>query len=145
APSGRNRRHDDWRVVGIFDDGRELRRPPHVFVTHHVAGRLAVFRLAGKPEPHAAHVGEAEHRPRCPALRPLSARRRYCRRDARERVAVNHVTADDNWSRPERAGCLRMPSLPAKDFWSAKNTLTQRAASRESIPATEHNATGLKS
>lgn len=56
----------------------------------------------------------------------------------------NHVPVDAKWSLAERAGFLRLHALPAKDFWWAKNTLTQRAIGPESIPTAELDASGLK-
>ena len=40
----------------------------------------------------------------------------------------NHVPDDTKWSLTEKPGVLRLHTLPAPDFWWAKNTLTQRAA-----------------
>ena len=57
----------------------------------------------------------------------------------------NHVPDDTKWSLSERRGYLRLHSLPAPDFWSARNTLTQRAIGPESIPTTILDAGGLKS
>ena len=39
----------------------------------------------------------------------------------------NHVPDDTQWSLTERPGWLRLHSLAAKDLWTARNTLTQRA------------------
>ncbi len=39
----------------------------------------------------------------------------------------NHVPDDTKWSLTERPGQLRLHTLPADDFFSARNTLTQRA------------------
>lgn len=44
----------------------------------------------------------------------------------------NHVPVDNKWSLKARKGFLRLHSLPAKDFWEARNTLTQRAVGPES-------------
>jgi len=51
---------------------------------------------------------------------------------------------DDKWSLSERPGCLRLHSLPAPDFWNARNTLTQRAIGPESSPTAELDTAGLK-
>ncbi|HEX9047658.1 MAG TPA: glycoside hydrolase 43 family protein [Verrucomicrobiae bacterium] len=56
----------------------------------------------------------------------------------------NHVPDDSRWSLAERPGYLRLHSLPATDFWRAKNTLTQRAIGPESIPTAKLDASGLK-
>jgi xylan 1,4-beta-xylosidase len=56
----------------------------------------------------------------------------------------NHVPDDTKWSLTERAGYLRLHSLPAKDFWWARNSLTQRAVGPESIATTELDGGGLK-
>ena len=39
----------------------------------------------------------------------------------------NHVPDDTKWSLTERPGQLRLHTLPADDFFSARNTLTQRS------------------
>ena len=56
----------------------------------------------------------------------------------------NHVPNDKYWSLSERAGFLRLHSLPAPDFWWARNTLTQRSIGPESIPTAELDASGLQ-
>ncbi|HEX5154177.1 MAG TPA: glycoside hydrolase 43 family protein [Parafilimonas sp.] len=56
----------------------------------------------------------------------------------------NHVPVDNKWSITERKGFLRLHALPAKDFWLAHNSLTQRAIGPESIVTTELDASGLK-
>jgi beta-xylosidase len=56
----------------------------------------------------------------------------------------NHVPVDAKWSLQARAGYLRLNALPANDFWSAKNTLTQRAIGPESIVTTEAELANLK-
>ncbi len=56
----------------------------------------------------------------------------------------NHVPVDKNWSLAERKGFLRLHSLPAKDFWNARNTLTQRAIGPESIATIEIETGALK-
>ena len=56
----------------------------------------------------------------------------------------NHVPDDTKWSLSERPGYLRLHSLPAKDFWWARNSLTQRAIGPESTVTTELDGSGLK-
>jgi len=56
----------------------------------------------------------------------------------------NHVPDDSKWSLTERKGFLRLHSLPAKDFWWAHNTLTQRAIGPESTPTVELEVGGMK-
>lgn len=57
----------------------------------------------------------------------------------------NHVPLDEKWSLNKKKGYLRLSSLPAKDYWSARNSLTQRAIGPESIATTEVETKGLKS
>jgi len=57
----------------------------------------------------------------------------------------NHAPVDGKWSLSERVGFLRLHSLPATDFWWARNTLTQRAIGPVSIPTVELDAAGLRS
>ncbi|WP_091220308.1 glycoside hydrolase family 43 protein [Mucilaginibacter gossypiicola] len=56
----------------------------------------------------------------------------------------NHVPVDDRWSLSERKGYLRLKSLPAVDFWNARNTLTQRAIGPESVVTIEADLKNLK-
>jgi len=56
----------------------------------------------------------------------------------------NHVPDDTKWSLTERPGYLRLYSLPAADFWWARNSLTQRAMGPESTATTELEGSGLK-
>ncbi|WP_303831664.1 glycoside hydrolase family 43 protein [Asticcacaulis taihuensis] len=46
----------------------------------------------------------------------------------------NHVPVDGQWSLAERPGFLRLHTLPAKSFWEARNSLTQRAIGPQSEP-----------
>jgi GH35 family endo-1,4-beta-xylanase/beta-xylosidase len=55
----------------------------------------------------------------------------------------NHVPDDTKWSLTERSGVLRLHSLPASDFWMARNSLTQRPMGPESIATVELDASGL--
>jgi beta-xylosidase len=56
----------------------------------------------------------------------------------------NHVPDDSKWSLSERPGFLRLHSLPATNFWWARNTLTQRAIGPESAPTAQLDASGMK-
>ena len=57
----------------------------------------------------------------------------------------NHLPDDSKWSLSERPGYLRLHSLPATDFWWARNSLTQRAIGPESTATAELDGSGLKS
>jgi xylan 1,4-beta-xylosidase len=56
----------------------------------------------------------------------------------------NHVPVDNKWSLTARKGFLRLSSLPANDFWTARNSITQRAVGPESIATAELETKGLK-
>jgi hypothetical protein len=56
----------------------------------------------------------------------------------------NHVPDDGRWSLAERPGFLRLHSLPAPDFWRARNTLTQRAIGPQSAPTTVLETRGMR-
>jgi xylan 1,4-beta-xylosidase len=56
----------------------------------------------------------------------------------------NHVPDDTKWSLSERAGFLRLHSLPAADFWTARNSLTQRAVGPRSTATTVLDASGMR-
>lgn len=56
----------------------------------------------------------------------------------------NHVPVDKNWSLTKRKGYLCLKSLPAENFWFARNSLTQRAIGPESIATTELDFSELK-
>jgi len=56
----------------------------------------------------------------------------------------NHVPVDARWSLTARPGCLRLSSLPASDFWNARNTLTQRTIGPESTATVELDPAGLQ-
>ena len=56
----------------------------------------------------------------------------------------NHVPDDSRWSLTERPGFLRLHSLPATDFWRARNTLTQRAIGPRSVPTTVLETGGMR-
>ncbi|HWU78596.1 MAG TPA: glycoside hydrolase 43 family protein, partial [Caulobacter sp.] len=56
----------------------------------------------------------------------------------------NHVPVDDRWSLVERPGFLRLHTLPARSFWEARNTLTQRAIGPRSSPVVKLDPSGLR-
>ncbi|MDP4277456.1 MAG: glycoside hydrolase, partial [Bacteroidota bacterium] len=56
----------------------------------------------------------------------------------------NHVPVDGKWSLTERKGYLRLKALPSKDFWQARNSLTQRAVGPVSAPTAELDVRNLK-
>jgi xylan 1,4-beta-xylosidase len=55
----------------------------------------------------------------------------------------NHVPDDSKWSLTEKPGVLRLHSLPATNFWTARNSLCQRPPGPESIMTVELNTAGL--
>lgn len=55
----------------------------------------------------------------------------------------NHVPDDAKWSLTEKPGVLRLHSLPASDFYHARNSLCQRPPGPESIMTVELDASGL--
>jgi len=55
----------------------------------------------------------------------------------------NHVPDDTKWSLTEKPGVLRLHSLPANNFYSARNSLCQRPPGPESIMTVELDTTGL--
>lgn len=56
----------------------------------------------------------------------------------------NHVPDDSKWSLTEKPGVLRLHSLPATNFWWARNSLCQRPPGPESIMTVELNTSGLQ-
>lgn len=56
----------------------------------------------------------------------------------------NHVPVDAKWSLAERRGFLRLHTMPAKSFWEARNTLTQRAIGPKSSPVVKLDAADLQ-
>lgn len=56
----------------------------------------------------------------------------------------NHVPEDRKWSLKERAGYLRLHSMPAPSFWNARNSLTQRGIGPESYATVELDVSGLE-
>jgi len=57
----------------------------------------------------------------------------------------NHHPDESKWSLSEAPGKLRLHSLPAPDFWWAKNSLTQRAIGPESTVTVELDVSGAQS
>ena len=55
----------------------------------------------------------------------------------------NHVPNDSKWSLTEKPGVLRLHSLPASDFYHARNSLCQRPPGPESIMTVELDTAGL--
>lgn len=55
----------------------------------------------------------------------------------------NHAPVATNWSLAKLPGYLCLKSLPAEDFWHARNSLTQRAIGPESIATPELDGEGL--
>jgi beta-xylosidase len=56
----------------------------------------------------------------------------------------NHVPDDTKWSLTEKPGVLRLHSLPAADFYHARNTVCQRPPGPECIVTVELDTTGLR-
>ena len=55
----------------------------------------------------------------------------------------NHAPDDSKWSLTEKPGVLRLHSLPATSFWTARNSLCQRPPGPESIMTVELDTAGL--
>lgn len=55
----------------------------------------------------------------------------------------NHVPDETKWSLTEKPGVLRLHSLPAGDYYHARNSLCQRPPGPESIMTVELNTAGL--
>jgi xylan 1,4-beta-xylosidase len=55
----------------------------------------------------------------------------------------NHVPDDAKWSLTEKPGVLRLHSLPASDYYHARNSLCQRPPGPESIMTVELDTAGL--
>jgi beta-xylosidase len=55
----------------------------------------------------------------------------------------NHVPDDSKWSLAEKPGVLRLHSLPASNFFTARNSLCQRPPGPESIMTVEMDTAGL--
>jgi xylan 1,4-beta-xylosidase len=55
----------------------------------------------------------------------------------------NHVPDDAKWSLSEKPGVLRLHSLPAENFYAARNSLCQRPPAPESIQTIELDTSGM--
>ena len=55
----------------------------------------------------------------------------------------NHVPDDTKWSLTENPGKLRLHSLPADNFYAARNSLCQRPPAPESIMTVELDTSGM--
>jgi hypothetical protein len=55
----------------------------------------------------------------------------------------NHVPDDSKWSITEKPGGLRLHSLPANDFYAARNSICQRPPAPESIETIELDTSGM--
>ncbi len=55
----------------------------------------------------------------------------------------NHAPDDSKWSLTEKSGVLRLHSLPAENFYSARNSICQRPPGPESIMTVELDTTGM--
>ncbi len=55
----------------------------------------------------------------------------------------NHVEDDSKWSLSEKPGVLRLHSLPARDFFNARNSLCQKPPGPESIMTVELDSSGM--
>jgi xylan 1,4-beta-xylosidase len=55
----------------------------------------------------------------------------------------NHVPDDTKWSITEKPGVLRLHSLPADDFYAARNSICQRPPAPESIETIELDTSGM--
>ena len=55
----------------------------------------------------------------------------------------NHVPDDTKWSLTEKPGVLRLHSLPAANFYNARNSVCRRPPGPESITTVELDATGM--
>jgi xylan 1,4-beta-xylosidase len=55
----------------------------------------------------------------------------------------NHVPDDTKWSLSEKPGVLRLHSLPANDFYGARNSICQRPPAPESITTVELDTSGM--
>jgi beta-xylosidase len=56
----------------------------------------------------------------------------------------NHVPDDAQWSLTARRGFLRLHAMPAPDFWTARNSLTQRAVGPQSSATTALDVSGMR-
>jgi beta-xylosidase len=107
---------DGWPYFGLPGN---LGRTPHTWV-----------------KPNTGH----RSRPRPPYVRNDDFRGRKLR----DVWQWNHAPVDTAWSLKERKGYLRLHALPAKDFFAARNSLTQRAIGPASTPTVELYTAGMK-
>jgi xylan 1,4-beta-xylosidase len=89
-------------------------------------------------------VGQAEHRPERRADCALLRNDEFSGPTLANVWQWNHVPVDASWSLSERPGFLRLRSLPASDFFHARNTLTQRSIGPESQPTVALDVSGMK-
>jgi beta-xylosidase len=108
--------HDGWPYFGLPGN---LGRSPRTWVKP---------RTATEVEPHAPYRRDDDFDG--PALANV--------------WQWSHVPVDSMWSLDERPGFLRLHTLPAPDFWWARNTLTQRAIGPRSTPTAILETGGLK-
>ena len=55
----------------------------------------------------------------------------------------NHVPDDSKWSLSEKPGVLRLHSLPADEFYAARNSICQRPPAPESVMTVELDTSGM--
>ena len=145
AAPGRHRADADGRVVGLLDDGLQLRRA--------AAGLSPVTWQDGWP--YFGLPGNLGRTPRTwvkpntgsssPPSAPYAAQRRLLRAEARERLAVE-PRARGRELVAVRAARLPAAALAARDrlLAGARNTLTQRAIGPVSEPTAVLDASGMK-
>lgn len=82
---------------------------------------------------------------------PKQTPRSLCLRDddfSGKKMAIqwewNHLPNDSMWSLTEQPGKLRLHTMPAKDFWYARNSLCQRVVGLEADATVELSVAGLK-
>jgi len=56
----------------------------------------------------------------------------------------NHIPVDSKWSLTEASGKLRLHSLPSPDFWTARNSLTQRVVGLEADAFVDLDLSGMQ-
>jgi len=112
---------DGWPYFGLPGN---LERTPRTWVKP----SLAALGTTGGSKPHAPYVRSDEFTG--PRLANV--------------WQWNHVPNDSAWSLRERPGFLRLHSLPAPDFWLARNSLTQRAIGPQSRPTTILETSGMQ-
>jgi beta-xylosidase len=119
---------DGWPYFGLPGN---LQRTPRTWLKPKVAGAASVERAGlAAPKPGEGGPYRRDDDFSGPKLNPV--------------WQWNHVVDDAKWSLAARPGFLRLQSSPAPDFWTARNTLTQRAVGPESIPTVELDVSGLQ-